>query len=399
MRESIRMQQVQSPIIPVVGDLIRRNPGTISLGQGVVHYGPPQQALGQMAPFFSDPENHKYKPVGGIPSLVEVIEEKLRIENGITVRPRCRVVVTAGGNMAFVNAVLAITDPCDEIILLTPYYFNHEMAVGMADCLPVLVQTDDNYQLQIDAIENAITARTRAVVTISPNNPTGAVYPEESIRAVNEICRRHGIYHINDEAYENFTYGGVKHFSPGSIDGSEENTISLFSLSKAYGFASWRIGYMVIPEHLYSAIRKIQDTILICPPVISQYAALGALQAGSSYCRRMMSSFEEVRKLALAEFDRISSICAVPQADGAFYFMIKVHTDLEPMDLVERLVRDYHVAVIPGMTFGLLNGCFLRVAYGALNKETVAEGIGRLARGLKEIVGGRINHEGDMLST
>ena len=399
MRESIRMQQVQSPIIPVVGDLIRRNPGTISLGQGVVHYGPPQQALGQMAPFFSDPENHKYKPVGGIPSLVEVIEEKLRIENGITVRPRCRVVVTAGGNMAFVNAVLAVTDPCDEIILLTPYYFNHEMAVVMADCIPVLVPTDDNYQLQIEAIENAITPRTRAVVTISPNNPTGAVYPEESIRAVNEICRRHGIYHINDEAYENFTYGGVKHFSPGSIDGSEENTISLFSLSKAYGFASWRIGYMVIPEHLYSAVRKIQDTILICPPVISQYAALGALQAGSSYCRRMMGSFEKVRKLALAEFDQISSICTVPQADGAFYFMIKVHTNLEDMDLVERLVREYHVAVIPGMTFGMLNGCFLRLAYGALNKETVAEGIGRLARGLKEIVGGRINHEGDMLST
>src|SRR5262249_18275058 len=156
-----------------------------------------------------------------------------------------------------------------ELVLQVPYYFNHEMAITMASCQPVLVPADSNYQLQPKLIRAAITKRTKAVVTVSPNNPTGAVYPEDALREVNQLCRDHGIYHIHDEAYEYFTYNGARHFSPGSIPGAEAYTISLYSLSKAYGFASWRIGYMVAPNHLIEAINKIQDTILICAPVIS----------------------------------------------------------------------------------------------------------------------------------
>jgi aspartate/methionine/tyrosine aminotransferase len=386
MRDSVRLQQVQTPIIPVVGDLIRQHPGTISLGQGVVHYGPPQQAIDHIKHFLSDPENHKYKSVYGIPPLIEAIIEKLRRENAIVMTQNSRIVVTAGGNMGFVNALLAVADPGDEIILLAPYYFNHEMAVTMVNCRAVIVPTDENYQPQPAVIESAITKKTRAIVTISPNNPSGAVYSEESLHAVNAICRRHGIYHINDEAYEYFKYNGAQHFSPGSIGESAAHTISLFSLSKAYGFASWRIGYMVLPGHLYSAVIKIQDTILICPPVISQYAAVGAMQAGAGYCLERLHVFDEVRAIALSEFETIRSICTIPRADGAFYFLAKIHTRMDPMVLVEMLIRDYGVAVIPGMTFGMTDGCYLRIAYGALQKETVAEGIGRLVRGLKAIV-------------
>ena len=386
MRNSIRLQQVQTPIIPVVGDLIRQHPGTISLGQGVVHYGPPQQAIDHIKHFLSDPDNHKYKSVYGIPPLIEAITEKLRRENAIVMTRNSRIVVTAGGNMGFVNALLAVADPGDEIILLAPYYFNHEMAVTMVNCRAVIVSTDENYQLQPAVIESAITKKTRAIVTISPNNPSGAVYSEESLRAVNAICRRHDVYHINDEAYEYFKYNGAQHFSPGSIGGNAAHTISLFSLSKAYGFASWRIGYMVLPEYLFSAVIKIQDTILICPPVISQYAAVGAMQAGAGYCLEQLHVFDEVRAIALSEFEAIRSICTIPRADGAFYFLAKIHTDMDPMALVEMLIRDYGVAVIPGMTFGMTDGCYLRVAYGALQKKTVAEGIGRLVRGLKAIV-------------
>src|SRR6185369_17079054 len=213
MREPSRMQAVQSPIIPVVAELIRSFPGTISLGQGVVSYGPPQEAIDELPRFLADPENHKYKPVQGLPSLLAGLEDKLQTENGIRLGSQNRLVVTAGGNMAFTNAILAITDPGDEIVLQTPYYFNHEMAVTMASCRPVLVTTDENYQLRPSAIREAITTRTRAVVTISPNNPTGAVYSEAALREVNQICSERGIYHISDEAYENFTYNGARHFS------------------------------------------------------------------------------------------------------------------------------------------------------------------------------------------
>jgi aspartate/methionine/tyrosine aminotransferase len=388
MLDPMRMQSVQSPIITVVAELIRQHPGTISLGQGVVSYGPPPEAIAQIQGFLADPENHKYKAVVGLPELLESFQRKLESENGLRLGGSSRLVITAGGNMAFMNALLAITDPGDEIILQTPYYFNHEMAITMASCRPVLVPTDSNYQLRPDAIQQAITSRTRAVVTISPNNPTGAVYPEAALRGVSDLCRERGLYHIHDEAYEYFTYDGAKHFSPGSLPGAEGHTISLFSLSKAYGFASWRIGAMAIPERLLTSVRKIQDTILICAPVISQFAAVGALQAGAAYCRAKLTAIAEVRQLVKRELESLGSLCAVPPANGAFYFLLRLHTTLDPMELTERLIREHGVAVIPGTAFGLHQGCYLRVAYGALQKQTAAEGVGRLVSGLKSILGG-----------
>lgn len=381
----MRMEAVQSPIIPVVGELIRRHPGTISLAQGVVHYGPPRQAMEAVQRFFADEQNHKYKSVQGIPELVDRIAQKLKRENAIEVNDQNAVLVTAGGNMAFNNALLAIADVGDEVIFQLPYYFNHEMAVTMAGCKAVFVPTDENHQLRPDAIRAAITPRTRAVATISPNNPTGAVYSEQSLREVNALCKGAGVYHIHDEAYEYFVYGGSSHFSPASIEGAAGHTISLFSLSKAYGFASWRIGYMVIPSHLLTAVKKIQDTILICPPVISQHAAAGAMEAGLDYCRDKIAGFAEVRELVRGELLSLDDRISLPPSDGAFYFLARVHTDKPPMEVVERLVREFGVAVIPGMTFGIEDRCALRVAYGALSRDTVAEGVGRLVRGLSKV--------------
>lgn len=390
MKESVRIQSVQSPIIPVVADLIRRHPGTISLGQGVVWYPPPPEAFEHIQAMLADKSLHKYQAVFGIPQLVELIEAKLRNENGIDVEKGSRVVVTAGGNMAFVNALLAIADAGDEIILQTPYYFNHEMAITMANCRPVLVPTDANYQLQPELIAEAITERTRAVVTISPNNPTGAVYSESALREVNELCRARGIYHIHDEAYEYFTYGEALHFSPGSIADGSEYTISLYSLSKAYGFASWRIGFMVIPELLFGAVNKIQDTILICPPVVSQFAAVGAMTVGADYCRQHVEQLAEIRKMVLEELEELKDYCLVPPSNGAFYFFLKLKSEMKPLAIVEQLVKDHRVAAIPGSAFGMpdggKDGCYLRVAYGALQRETVAEGVGRLVNGVRAIL-------------
>ncbi|MEH2289670.1 pyridoxal phosphate-dependent aminotransferase [Nostoc sp.] len=388
-----RMQAVQSPIIPVVGELIKNSPGTISLGQGVVFYNPPDEAIGFLSKFLTEPTNNLYKSVEGIPPLLIALAAKLQTFNGIEISEKNCIVVTAGSNMGFMNAILAITNPGDEIILNTPYYFNHEMAIAMAGCRPILVATDENYQLRPDAIAQAITPKTKAVVTISPNNPTGVVYSKAALRQVNQICGTRSIYHISDEAYEYFTYNGVKHISPGAFDHSSEYTISLYSLSKAYGFASWRIGYMVIPKHLLVAVKKVQDTILICPPVISQYAALGALQAKDDYLKSNIGALAQpavgiaqVRQLVLDSLNRLQSLCSIIPANGAFYFFLKVHTQMDAFELVKRLIQEHKVAVIPGTTFGMDDGCYLRVAYGALQKETVKEGIERLVQGLETIV-------------
>ncbi len=386
MRESRRMQEVQTPIIPVIAELIRAHPGTVSLGQGVAYYGPPPEALEAVQQFQADPANHKYTLVQGIDPLLEMIRRKLLEENGIALTETQRIVVTAGGNMAFMNALLAIADPGDQIILQLPYYFNHEMAVSMVNCEAVCVPTDAHYQLQLDAIRNAITDRTRAIVTISPNNPAGVVYAESDLCAVNALCREAGLYHISDEAYEYFTYDGARHFSPGSIADSSEYTISLYSLSKAYGFASWRIGWMVAPDHLYTAIKKAQDTILICPPVVSQYAAVEAMRVGSAYCREKLGAMTVTRRIIQNALDELGELITLPRSDGAFYFLLRVRTDMDAMTVAERLIREHRVAAIPSTAFGLTTGCYLRISYGALDEEVAAEASKRLVHGLQCIV-------------
>ena len=386
LKHPTRMDAVQPPIVPVIGDLIRQVPGTISLGQGVVHYGPPPAALNVAREAMANPDTHSYQDGAGMRALVGAIEDKLQRDNAIDVARGTRVMVTAGGNMAFVHAILAITTPGDDVILPVPFYFNHEMAVQMAGCTPIRVATDERYQLDVEAMRRAITPRTRAIVTVTPNNPTGAVYPDSSLRAISRICQDHGLYHISDEVYEYFTYGTTRHVSPASFDGAEKHTISLFSLSKAYGFAGWRIGYMAYPAALHDAILKVQDTVLVCPPVISQIAAIAAMEVGPQYTRRQLEGLAEIHDIVTRELRSLEPLCTVPPADGAFYCFLRVNADADPMQVAERLIREHHVAVIPGTAFGVSDGCYFRVAYGALQKETVAEGIGRLVNGLRTIL-------------
>lgn len=380
--QSARIHAVQKPIIPIVGELTQAQPGTISLGQGVVAYPPPRQALEQIAHFTAQPQNHKYKLVQGIPELLSEIQQKLSTDNGIQVEALEQVVVTAGSNMGFNNAVLAIADPGDEIILPAPFYFNHEMAIRMANCVPKIVPTKENHQLDLNRLFAAIGPRTKAIVTISPNNPSGAIYPPDDLKAVNDRCRELGLYHISDEAYEYFTYDGAQHFSPGSLPDAKDHTISLYSLSKAYGFASWRIGYMVIPPHLLEAVKKIQDTILICPPVISQYAACGALQAGKGFWKPKVEHLASVREMVMDQLSELRNDASVAEAKGAFYFLIKLPHQDDPLDVIRHLISRHSVAAIPGTAFGLQDGCFIRLAYAALESDSLREGIGRFVSGI-----------------
>jgi aspartate/methionine/tyrosine aminotransferase len=387
VRAATRMDAVQAPIIPVVGDIIRQVPGTISLGQGIVHYGPPAVAVDAAREAMAESVAHEYGSGVGQKGLVSRIVAKLGAENGIETARGSAVMVTAGANMAFMHALLAISQPGDEVILPVPFYFNHEMAIQMAGCRPVAVPTDANYRPDLDALARAITGRTRAIVTISPNNPTGAVFPETVLRDVNRLCRDRGLYHISDETYEYFTYGSARHLSPGSLPGAAAHTFSIFSMSKAYGMAGWRIGYFAYPQDLTEAMLKIQDTILICPTAVSERAAAAALAAGRPYCDPYVRELATIRGIVLDALRTLGPMCDVPPAEGAMYCFPRVATTLDPMTLAERLIREHKVAVTPGSAFGMTNGCYFRVAFGALQRETVAEGIGRLVTGLKAICG------------
>lgn len=382
MKNSKRLDAVQSPIIPFIGQLTRSNPGTISFGQGIAFYGPPKEAFTSVQNCLSDDAINRYGPVEGIHELQQALISKLKVVNGIEVDPGNAVIVTAGSNMAFNTAVLAITDPGDEVILSLPYYFNHEMSLIMERCKPVLVPCNDDFHLDLEKIKSSITKKTKAIVTISPNNPSGAVYTKEELLEINQLCKEHDIYHISDEAYEDFYYEQHQHFSSASNQHSQHHTISLFSFSKGYGFAGWRIGYMVIPEHLLAAVKKVQDTILISPPVISQHAAVGALSTDNNFIKDKRNAMSRKRDIVLSKLNNLSCLKAKPTSEGAFYSLLNIDSKQDDMQLTQTLIEKHGVATIPGSAFGIKEGCYLRLSYGALSDSNVNEGLERLIKGL-----------------
>jgi aspartate/methionine/tyrosine aminotransferase len=388
-----RMEGVDTPIIPTIAAFVRNNPGTISLGQGVVNYGPPPQAIAALPSLMGDGSLHKYLGVSGHPGFIEAIHNKLAQENHIKLGTDAMVMVTAGSNMAFLNSVLAVADPGDEFILPMPFYFNQEMAIRMCGCIPVPVPTHSDWSLDVAAMAAAITPRTRAILTVSPNNPTGAVYSEASLRAVNALCAQHGLYHFSDEAYEYFTYEGAKHFSPASIPGAMKHTLSFYSMSKNYGMASWRVGYVIFPANLFDAMNKVQDTNLICAPMPSQLLALEALKLGRNWVEPKVKALSEVRQTVYKTLEDLGDLVQFPQTQGAFYVLMKLPGLAQGIQAIEfnrAMTEKFKVASIPGFAFGLTNtqeANYQRLSYGALEAASVAEGVQRYVAAVKDWYG------------
>ena len=384
---SQRLHVVKTPIIPTVADWVLNHPGTISLGQGVVSFGPSPAALAVAKAFGKAPEDHLYGPVAGDADLLEAIRQRLLKAHHVEVGDDRCLLVTAGANMAFVHAMMAITDPGDEIILPLPWYFNQEMAVSMLGCVPVGVATrPHDHGLDLVAIRAAITSRTRAIVMVSPNNPTGAVYPEADLRALDQMVKDQGLFLVSDEAYDAFVWEGRRHFSPASIEGSAGHTLAIYSMSKSYGLASWRVGYLVAPAALLPHLNKIQDTHLICPPRIAQALAAAALREGPVVFEASRGALAEVREMVLEELSRARLPLKFSEAEGAFYTFLTLDDEGDPLKLTERLIREHGVAVIPGSAFGMEQECSLRVAFGALEPRNVRVGIKRLCHGLRAIL-------------
>ena len=378
-----RLAAVQSPVIPVMGGLIEQTPGTLSLGQGMVAWGPPDAVISAARQALQgDPQVHRYGPVEGLPPLRAAIAQHLHQHHGLDLEASA-VLVTAGSNMAFNAVVQVLCDPGDEVILPVPYYFNHAMAICLAGGVPVAVEA--GVIPDPERLAAAITPRSRAIVTVSPNNPSGAVFPPEVLRAINQLCADRGLLHISDEAYALFSYGTAQHWSPGSVPGSSAHTVTLGSLSKSHGMAGWRLGYAAAPRALMAELAKVQDTILICAPQLTQHAAVAALEAGSGWCLERIATLAERRTQVLQALEQPEvpwRLMAPPE--GAFYALLNVTTPLSSDGAMERLIREHRVALVSGSSFGL-RGCCLRLSYGMLGKAQLQEALDRLTQGLLAI--------------
>jgi aspartate/methionine/tyrosine aminotransferase len=376
-----RLEQVQQPVIPVMGELIRQTPGTLSLGQGMVSWGPPEQVRQAVAAALQQGDSalDRYGPVAGSEALREALGLWLQREQGLDLSAST-LLITAGSNMAFNAVVQVLCDPGDELILPVPYYFNHEMAIRLAGGTPVAVEA--GVVPDPERLAAAITPRTRAIVTISPNNPSGAVFPRDVLAAINRLCAERGLLHISDEAYALFSYGGEPVWSPGSGAGSGSHTITLGSLSKSHGMAGWRIGWAVVPQSLMTDLAKVQDTILIHPPQLNQQAALGALAAGADWCRGQIQGLAARRQQVLEALSKPAAPWRLlAQPDGAFYALLQLESSLSSDQAMEQLIRQHHVALVSGSSFGL-SGCCLRLSYGMLGAAELSEALERLVAGL-----------------
>ncbi len=394
---SRRLAGVLSPVIPELAALVRQTPGTLSLAQGMVGWDPPDTVREAVAEAMAagGPELHRYGGLQGDAPLLEVITAKLLSQNRLDL-DGAAVLVTAGSNMAFhaVAQVIAEGPPGEpsEVILPLPCYFNHVMALQLAGAVPVLV--DGGLIPDPQRLAAAITPRTRAIVTVSPNNPSGVVVPGRVLREINALCALHGLLHISDEAYELFVHGSEPHWSAGSLPGSAAHTVSLHSLSKAYGMAGWRLGYAAVPAGLLPALHKVQDTVLICPPRLTQHAARAALQAGPSWCAPRIAGLAARRQQLLdavaAQRSKGLPVALLAPPDGAFYALLQLERaaagPLTGDTLMRRLVQEHRVAALSGESFGFdpahPGGPVLRLSYGLLDGPDLADALERLLLGL-----------------
>jgi len=357
----------------------------ISLGQGIPFFGPPPVSINAIMDQLDNKISYEYTADAGLISLRNVIMNKLKNENNIVVDEKKNIVVTSGANQGFMNAILTITNPGDEIILFAPTYFNYVMGVQLAGCKPVIIPTNpSNYLPDLNTLHDSITQRTKAIVTISPNNPSGQVYPKPVLKAINDFCKDQKLFHISDEVYEYFVFKDKEHISPFTFDDQKDHTISLFSCSKSFGISGYRIGYMIIPEFLFNEVLKVQDTIGISASSLGQIAASAAITLGKTYFDSYKNQIEEIRSYFHSQLQNVSTI-SYCEPNGAMYFYIKMKTNKKSIEISKRLIQEFKIITIPSEAFDDSNPC-LRISFGNLPIEKSIIGLNRLIQGLKSLL-------------
>ncbi|GIV15702.1 MAG: aminotransferase [Armatimonadota bacterium] len=329
----------------------------------------------------------KYTPTAGIEPLRKAICEKLWRDNGLKYEPN-QIIVTCGGKHALYNTFQVICDPGDEVIIPAPYWVSYPEMVKLADGVPVFVYADEStgFVPTIDAIREKITARTRAIVVNSPCNPTGAVFPRQTLKEIAALALKHDLYIISDEIYEKMVYDGHEHFSIASLgEEVKKRTIVVNGMSKAYSMTGWRIGYAAAERDLVAAMTRIQDQSTSNPTSIAQRAALAALQAPDDTVKQMVAAFAERRRVIVDGLNSIPGFrCAEP--GGAFYAFPNVSAlygkrwgdrVINNSDaFAEYLLEVARVAVVPGSGFGADGN--VRLSY-ACSLDTIRNGLARIA--------------------
>ena len=335
----------------------------------------------------------KYTPSSGIDELRSAIAEKLKIEQGLQY-DKSQILVSCGAKHSLYNVAEALLEAGDEIIIPTPYWVSYADQAFLNDATPVLLATReaDGYAIDSAALEQRITPRTKALIINSPSNPTGATYNRPMLERIAAIAVRHDLLVISDEIYEKVLYDGATHVSIASLGPDiAARTVVINGVSKAYAMTGWRIGYAAGPKELITAMGNIQSQSTSNPCSISQKAAVAALRFGGPFTKQMVTEFDRRRRAIVEGLNTIPGIsCSMPA--GAFYAFPNIEGVLgkrgptgpitSPTDLATYLLKDAHIAVVPGEPFG--SQSHMRLSY-ATSMETIGRGLDRLRAALQKL--------------
>lgn len=360
--------------------------GVISLAQGIPSFTTAQHIKDAAIDAINKNLTDKYTSGYGIDDLRNAIVAKVKKDNAI-IATKEQVIVTHGAIEALMATFIALLNPEDEIIVLTPDYASHitQTRIARHGGRPIFVplaETETGWELDAGKIQGAITQKTKAILVCNPCNPTGKVYTAEELKQIAEIAIKYNLFIISDEIYEYFIYDGKKHISIGSFPEVADRVVSVFGVSKSYAMTGWRIGYIVANKKLVPQIFKIHDSLVTCPTVVSQYAALEAITGDQSVVQEYARAFEKRRQIVLDALSKSEKITVIAP-EGAYYAFAKIAGDIDDYDLAVRLIHEAKVAVVPGSAFGLGGESHIRISFGG-DEEELKEGMKRLVEYLEQ---------------
>ncbi|MEO8615848.1 MAG: pyridoxal phosphate-dependent aminotransferase [Luteolibacter sp.] len=325
----------------------------------------------------------KYTPAGGIPELREALSAKFAADNNLKYAAN-QICVTGGAKMACYNAILAVIEEGDEVIIPSPFWVSYPEMVRLAGGIPVIVETKEStgWKMTPEQFEDAMTPATKMVIINTPGNPTGAIYTKDELLALGEIALTEDIVILSDEIYEKLVYGEAKHVSIASLSQElYDLTITVNGFSKAYSMTGWRLGYTAAPKALAEAIEKIQNHTTSNANSFSQYGALAALTGDQSFIEDLRGEYDVKRQFMFARLKAIPNIRVV-EPQGAFYFFVFTgNTGLKSMNLCDKLLSRYKVAAVPGIAFGYDEG--IRLSY-CTTLDILNEGLTRFEQFCRE---------------
>jgi aspartate aminotransferase len=325
----------------------------------------------------------KYTPSSGLLALREAISQKLLLDNNLEYSP-AQVSVNCGAKHSCFNALYAVCDPEDEVIIPAPYWTSYPEMVRMLGCEPVIIETkqENGWKITAEEFENAMSPKTKMIILNTPGNPTGAVYTEAELRAISDVALEEDILMLSDEIYEKLVYGDTKHFSIGSISQEVRDlTITVGGFSKAYSMTGWRLGYTAAPAGIATAIDILQSHSTSNATTFAQYGALAALEAGDQIIEDMRDEFDVRRKYMLGRLRSLNNVSVV-EPQGAFYMLVNIgEIGINSVNFAEKLLSRYEVAVVPGAAFGADNT--IRLSY-AVGLDVIKEGLDRFEKFCRE---------------